>query len=91
MTLTMCTSSSSGAGFVAFTTPSLDRAPAGLDLGESHRDVPWDGTELRVTQIEDSLPRRRRLVMGDVGPSQILAPVWADERPVSTSPDNRTG
>ena len=77
-----------GADFFAFPTPSPDGRRLAW-ICWNHPQMPWDGTELRVAQIEDRVPRRGELVMGSVRES-VLAPVWEDDTSLYVASD-RTG
>jgi dipeptidyl aminopeptidase/acylaminoacyl peptidase len=67
----------SGADFYAFPAPS----PDGRRLAWvcwNHPRMPWDGTELRVAQVDDGVPGKGALVKGGTGES-VLAPAWRDD------------
>lgn len=65
-----------GADFYAFPTPSPDGKRLAW-ICWNHPRMPWDGTELRVAQIEEGVPGQGRLVKGGMQES-VLAPLWRD-------------
>ncbi|HEY7489212.1 MAG TPA: prolyl oligopeptidase family serine peptidase [Streptosporangiaceae bacterium] len=68
----------SGASFYASPTPSPDGGHLAW-VQWNHPRMPWDGTELRVANLEDGKVVRARTVKGGLNES-ALAPAWCDER-----------
>jgi dipeptidyl aminopeptidase/acylaminoacyl peptidase len=68
----------SGANFYAWPTPSPDGGHLAW-VQWNHPRMPWDGTELRVANLEDGKVERARTVKGGLNES-ALAPAWRDER-----------
>jgi dipeptidyl aminopeptidase/acylaminoacyl peptidase len=70
----------SGAGFYASPTPSPDGGHLAW-VQWNHPRMPWDGTELRVANLENGKVERARTVKGGLSES-ALAPLWCDEKNV---------
>jgi dipeptidyl aminopeptidase/acylaminoacyl peptidase len=70
----------SGANFYASPTPSPDGGHLAW-VQWNHPRMPWDGTELRVANLEDGKVERARTVKGGLNESAV-APLWCDERQV---------
>jgi dipeptidyl aminopeptidase/acylaminoacyl peptidase len=68
----------SGANFYASPTPSPDGGHIAW-VQWNHPRMPWDGTEVRVANLEDGKVERARTVKGGLNES-ALAPAWRDER-----------
>jgi dipeptidyl aminopeptidase/acylaminoacyl peptidase len=68
----------SGAGFYASPTPSPDGGHLAW-VQWNHPRMPWDGTELRVANLENGKVERARTVKGGLNES-ALAPLWCDEK-----------
>ena len=65
-----------GSDFFAYPTPSPDGNWLAW-ICWNHPHMPWDGTELRVAPVQDGLPAKGRLLMGNQRES-VLAPLWRD-------------
>jgi dipeptidyl aminopeptidase/acylaminoacyl peptidase len=65
-----------GSDFFAFPTPSPDGKRLAW-ICWNHPHMPWDGTELRVAQVEKGAVGTGRLVKGGLRES-VLAPAWRD-------------
>jgi dipeptidyl aminopeptidase/acylaminoacyl peptidase len=65
----------SGSDFYAYPAPSPDGTHLAWICWD-HPRMPWDGTELRVTEIGD--PRHQVIMGGDR--ESVLAPAWRDDR-----------
>jgi dipeptidyl aminopeptidase/acylaminoacyl peptidase len=68
----------SGANFYASPTPSPDGGHIAW-VQWNHPRMPWDGTEVRVANLENGKVERARTVKGGLNES-ALAPAWRDER-----------
>ena len=68
----------SGASFYASPTPSPDGGHIAW-VQWNHPRMPWDGTEVRVANLENGKVERARTVKGGLSES-ALAPAWLDER-----------
>ena len=72
----------SGSDFYAYPTPLPDGTRLAWICWD-HPRMPWDGTELRVTALDDGGPvsdkSQQQLIMGCATES-VLAPVWRDDR-----------
>jgi len=72
----------SGSDFYAYPTPSPDGTRLAWICWD-HPGMPWDGTELRVTALDDGGPvsdkSQQQLILG-CDTESVLAPVWRDDR-----------
>ena len=72
----------SGSDFYAYPAPSPDGTRLAWICWD-HPRMPWDGTELRVSALDDGGPvsdkSQQQLIMGGKAES-VLAPVWRDDR-----------
>ena len=74
-----------GADFFAYPTPSPDGKRLAW-ICWNHPHMPWDGTELRVAQIENGRLGKGRLVIGGQRES-VLAPLWRDNTSLYVATD----
>ncbi len=70
----------SSSHFYAYLSISPDKKHASF-IGWEHPQMPWDGTELFVVDIEDGAFKNRRVLDGNPTCS-VLHPIWADNEKI---------